>query len=85
MAQKRKLLNRILSGKSDSNVNFNELCNFIESLGFGKRIKGSHYIFRKDVIDTKIVLQKDGSEAKPYQLKQVRKLLLENNLGDLDA
>ena len=31
----------------------------------------------------KLTLQKDGSEAKAYQVKQVRQLLIDNNLGDL--
>jgi len=85
MSQKYKMLLKILSAKSDSNINFNDLCNFLEGLGFTKRIKGSHYIFRKEGIETKITLQKDGSEAKTYQLKQIRKLIIENNLGDFDV
>ncbi len=85
MSQMYKMLIKILSGKSDSNINFNDLCNSLENLGFTKRIKGSHFIFRKDGIDMMITLQKDGSKAKSYQLKQIRKLIIENNLGDYDV
>ena len=80
-----KIYFKLISGKSDSNINFNDLCNFLEYLGFTKRIKGSHYIFRMEGINKKITLQKDGTEAKSYQVKQVRKLIIENNLGDFDV
>jgi hypothetical protein len=35
-------------------------------------------------IETKLNLQKDGDMAKSYQVKQVRKFLLENQLGEID-
>lgn len=46
------------------------------------RIKGSHHIFRMDGVEEKINLQKDGSKAKPYQVKQVRNIILKYRLGD---
>jgi len=45
-------------------------------------ISGSHHIFRKDFIEEKINLQKDGKNAKPYQVQQVRKLILKYKLGE---
>jgi hypothetical protein len=44
------------------------------------RVSGSHHIFRKAGIEEKINLQKDGSKAKPYQVKQVRYLILKYKL-----
>jgi len=48
--------------------------------GFDERIKGSHHIYTKDGIETMLNLQKDGDMAKGYQVKQVRKMILNYNL-----
>ena len=53
----------------------------LESLGFEKRVRGSHHIFRRAGIDAKIKLQRAGAQAKPYQVKQVRAVILEARLG----
>ena len=53
----------------------------MQRLGFEMRIKGSHHIFRKDGIDEKPNLQKDRNKAKPYQVKQIRNLLVKYKLG----
>ncbi|MHB8337860.1 MAG: type II toxin-antitoxin system HicA family toxin [Ignavibacteriaceae bacterium] len=76
MPRDKKIVEKILSGKSDANINFNDLINFLLSLGFEVRTRGSHNIFRKDGIEEKINLQKDGNNAKPYQIKQIRNILL---------
>jgi len=50
------------------------------------RIKGSHHIFRKEGVKELINIQKDGNKAKPYQIHQVRSILLEYNLtGESDG
>ena len=46
-----------------------------------RRCRGSHHIFRKEGISEKINLQQDGNKAKPYQVKQVRKIILKYKLG----
>jgi len=51
-------------------------------LGFEKRAKGSHHIFRKRGVAAKVNLQRAGAQAKPYQVKQVRAVILEEKLGD---
>jgi hypothetical protein len=73
-----KLLDRILSGASDANIRFDELCGLLRSLGFAERHKGSsHHIFTYEGVIEILNLQplRDG-HAKPYQVKQVRNLLL---------
>ena len=75
-----KLILKILSGTSDANIDFNELCNILLNLGFDLRIKGSHHIFRKNGVEEKINLQKDGAQAKPYQVRQVRNILVKYKL-----
>ena len=45
------------------------------------RVKGSHHSFRKEEVEEKINLQRDGNKAKPYQVKQVRNIILKYKLG----
>ena len=49
-------------------------------LGFEERIKGSHHIFTKENVNEIINLQPLNNKAKPYQVKQVRSLLLKYKL-----
>ena len=77
-----KLLLRIIQGRSDRNTGFEELRKLLLHLGFDERIRGSHHLFRKTGVEEMINLQKDGNKAKPYQVKQVRAVLLRYRLGD---
>ncbi|WP_333653379.1 type II toxin-antitoxin system HicA family toxin [Dissulfurispira sp.] len=74
MSKYEKLLLKILSGTSDANIQFEDLCRLLKHLGFDMRVKGSHHIFRKEMIIEKINLQRDGNMAKAYQVKQVRNI-----------
>jgi len=84
MGKYEKLLQRILHGTSDANISFKDLCRLLRRLGFEERIRGSHHIFRKAGITEKINLQKAGSKAKPYQVRQVRAVILKYRLGNTD-
>lgn len=48
----------------------------LDFFGFRCRIKGDHFIYYKHGIDEIINIQPDGNKAKPYQVKQVRNLIL---------
>jgi len=76
-----KTLERILSGTADAGIRFGDLCQLLESLGFEKRVRGSHHVFRKSGVEEKINLQRAGANAKPYQVKQVRAAILKARLG----
>ena len=76
MNQYVELRQRILSGRSDANIRFDELRAFLLRLGFVERVRGSHHIFRKEGIRERLNLQRDGSRAKPYQVRQVRQIIL---------
>lgn len=39
-------------------------------------------MFRKPGVEERLNLQRDGSHAKPYQVKQVRAVVLRYRLGD---
>ena len=77
----KKLIVQILSGTSDANIAFSDLIALLQYLGFEMRIKGSHHIFRKQGIEEKPNLQKEGNKAKPYQVKQIRNIILKYKLG----
>ena len=76
MTQNDELRQSILSGRSDANIRFDDLCTFLLRLGFRERVRGSHHIFVKEGIRELVNLQQDGSHAKPYQVRQVRQLVL---------
>ncbi len=80
-----KLLDRILRGTSDANIPFDSFCALLRELGFDERIKGSHHIFSKEGVAEILNLQPKGAKAKPYQVQQVRKVILKHRLaGDED-
>jgi hypothetical protein len=80
MSKFEKLIQKVLSGSSDRNIDFNDLCNLLETLGFDNRIKGSHHIYYKKGIDEIINLQPFNNRAKAYQVKQVREMLIKYKL-----
>ena len=79
-----KILRQLLSGTSDAAIRFDDLCTLLESLGFDKRVKGSHHLFRKTGVEERINLQREGNNAKPYQVKQVRAVILKYKLGEVE-
>ena len=81
MSKFNKILERILSGTNDNSIAFENLCNLLFNLGFQQRIKGDHHIFFKDSIEEIINIQPKGKTAKPYQVRQIRKLILKHKLG----
>jgi hypothetical protein len=54
----------------------------LRRLGFDERIRGSHHIFTREGVEEILNLQPKGAKAKPYQVKQVRKVILDYKLGD---
>ena len=80
MSQHEKLLHRILLGRSDANIPFSGLRALLVHMGFEGRIRGDHHIFTKDGLDEIINLQPKGAKAKPYQVKQVRNIILKYKL-----
>lgn len=81
MSQYEKALRAILSGVKDKNVQFSDLQAVLERLGFQCRIRGDHFIYTKDGVEEIINLQPIGAKAKPYQVKQVRSVILQYQLG----
>ena len=81
MGKYDKLLHKVLSGSSDSNIQFSELCQLLYRLDFKERIRGDHHILTKQGISEIINIQPKEGKAKPYQVKQIRNLILKYKLG----
>ncbi len=81
MSKHQRLLLKILRGGSDANIPFEDLRLLLLHLGFEERIRGSHHLFRRPGIEEKINLQRDGKDAKVYQVRQVRSIILRYGLG----
>ena len=81
MGKYGRLLVKILSGSGDSNISFEDCKNLLIRLGFTERIKGSHHIMTKDGIEEILNIQPAKGKAKPYQVKQVRNLIVRYQLN----
>lgn len=82
MSSRRKTLQKVLSGTSDANVSFREIRSLVVAMGFDERVRGDHFIFTREGIAEIINLQPKGRNAKPYQVRQVRDLILKYRLGE---
>ena len=80
MSRSRALLRRILGGRSDANLRFDDLRGLLRELGFVEQVRGSHHMFRKEGVEERINLQRDDGHAKPYQVRQVRRVILKHAL-----
>ena len=86
MSQIRKIIYMILRGNRDANIKFSDVRQLMSYLGFHERIRGDHFIYTKRGVDEILNLQPNGDSAKPYQVKQVRRIIVKYGLGgDLDA
>ena len=83
MGKYDKLLVQILRGTSDANISFDDLCGLLNKIGFDKRIRGSHHIFTNDEVEEILNLQPKGGKSKPYQVKQVRNVIIKYKLGEV--
>ncbi len=84
MTRHRKTLRSVLSGASDANVRFVDLCRVLLRWGFGVRVRGDHHIFTRDDVVEIINLQPRSGKAKPYQVKQVRQLFEKYHFEETD-
>ena len=81
MAKADDLLTRILRARSDAAISFNELRTLLRRLGFTERVRGSHHIFTRDGVEEILNLQPRSRHAKPYQVKQVRGVIVKYRLA----
>lgn len=76
---KKKLYEKLK--KNPKNVRFNKLCKAAELFGFKyKGGKGSHRIYVREEVREMLNFQNVGGKAKPYQVRQLIKVIEKNNL-----
>lgn len=80
MPTMEKLIRELMSGTRDKNIKFADLQKILTALGFDSRVKGDHFIYYKDDVAEIVNIQPDGNKAKPYQVKQIRNLILKYQL-----
>jgi hypothetical protein len=80
VANWRHTLEKVLSGTADANLRFQDLTRLLERLGFDGRIDGSHHVYWRDDLESIVNLQSKKGKAKPYQVRQVRNLILDHAL-----
>lgn len=76
----QRLFKRIRSGGLH-NVGFGDVQRLVAALGFElERVSGSHHIYGHPNLAEKLNLQSIGGRAKPYQLRQLLRLIDEYDL-----
>lgn len=76
---KHKLLKKALSGSK--NIRFSDMVLLAEAFGFNlMRVSGSHHIFLNKQVQELVNLQEVDGKAKPYQVRQLLKLVEKYNL-----
>lgn len=85
MTSTPKILAYVLSGERDNNISFTDLQKLLDAFNFHHRTKGSHNIYWLEGIEEIINIQPDGSNAKAYQVKQVRNIILKYGLKNLET
>lgn len=81
MTSPKRTLEKVLRGTSDANIRFDDLRTLLTALGFEEPIKGSHHIFTLEGKEAALNLQPAGSKAKTYQVKQVRRIIIDQRLA----
>lgn len=80
-ADTNKTLHRVICGTCDAAIGFDDLCKLLLRLEFQERIRGSHHIFTRPDVTEILNLQPRNRQAKPYQVRQARELILKYQLG----
>ena len=82
MTSVQRVLARVVSATSDRNIRFEDLRSLLLALRFEERVRGSHHIFVRSSVTEIINLQpREGGLAKPYQVRQVRDLIVKYGLA----
>jgi predicted RNA binding protein YcfA (HicA-like mRNA interferase family) len=81
MSRFDKLILKLLRGASDASFAFEDLRYILEKLGFDERIRGSHHIYNRDDVEELVNIQRHGKDAKAYQVRDVRNLIIRYHLA----
>ena len=82
MSQNEKLLSELLDGVHDKSFLFSDLQKILSACGFELRTRGDHFMYTRDDVAEIINIQPvHGNRAKPYQVKQIREIVVKYRLG----
>ena len=81
VVKRDSLLVQVLRGTADASVPFDGLRRLLGHLGFDERIRGGHHIFTRTGVEEILNLQPKGRDAKAYQVKQVRAVIVKHRLA----
>ena len=85
MGKYEKLFELIIQQGQTTNIPFSDLQYLITRLGFTeKSVRGDHFTYKMSGVPDKINLQPNGKDAKPYQVRQVRNIVIQYKLGGTD-
>jgi hypothetical protein len=84
MSRAAKTLRKVLRGNADASIGFDDIRLLLVHLGFMERIRGSHHIFTREGVEDILNLQPRGAKAMPYQVRQVRGLIVKHHLDTDD-
>jgi hypothetical protein len=79
-----KTLVKVLRGASDANIGFDDLRRMLEHLGFVERVRGDHHVFWREGVVEILNLQPRNHQAKAYQVRQVREVIVRYHLAGGD-
>jgi predicted RNA binding protein YcfA (HicA-like mRNA interferase family) len=80
MASSRKVLDAILRGQGV--IAFRDLERLLGQMGFSlARVSGSHHIYVHPKATRPVNIQRSGKDAKPYQIRQIRDMIVEFGLS----
>ena len=76
----RDVLRKALAGSK--NIRFNDVADLAPAFGFREsRVRGSHHIFIHPQVPELLNLQSVRGQAKPYQVRQLLRLVERHNLA----
>ena len=79
MASDKKTFDAVMGGRGT--VSFRDLERLLLSLGFRlERISGSHHIYLHPAVGRPFPVQPDGKDAKRYQIRQLRDIIVNHRL-----
>jgi predicted RNA binding protein YcfA (HicA-like mRNA interferase family) len=77
----QKLLKKLARGDLN-NIAFSDLRRLVEAFGFElARVRGSHHVFTHVAVSELVNLQDVKGQAKPYQIRQLLRLVERYNLS----
>jgi predicted RNA binding protein YcfA (HicA-like mRNA interferase family) len=80
MAKAIAVLEKVESGRG--RIQFRDFQRLLVKLGFRlDRIRGSHHIYIHPAVTRPFSVQPVGKEAKPFQVRQLKDMIAEFNLG----